>query len=201
MLRKIIKYDAEKIELQFIQLEFEEIEYRDVFFRKNNKTLGETLEHRRYHKLKNRLSKKYDDQMKEPLGCFLNSLKSNGDESYKWFLNEFGDLEYSNFWIKKDDEMLEKKGIYAYYLEDKLVYIGRCRDSMRKRVNQGYGRIAPKNCYLDGQSTNCHLNSLITRVRNHISLWMFPETEDEEIIFREKQLIKSYKPEWNIQLS
>ncbi|MFK4618979.1 hypothetical protein ABIF50_002256 [Bradyrhizobium diazoefficiens] len=63
-------------------------------------------------------------------------------------------------------------GVYAYFVGDDLKYIGRCKDSMKKRINHGYGKVHPKNCYLDGQSTNCHLNALIAPLRESVSLWL-----------------------------
>jgi hypothetical protein len=60
----------------------------------------------------------------------------------------------------------------AVLVGDELKYIGRGKDSMKKRVNCGHGKIHPKNCYLDGQSTNCDLNALIAPVREDVSLWL-----------------------------
>lgn len=69
---------------------------------------------------------------------------------------------------------------------------------MKKRINQGYGKIHPKNCYLDGQSTNCHLNALVARNLDSIELW-FCELTPAEIDIAEKELIHAYKPAWNIR--
>src|ERR1700734_1270057 len=51
-------------------------------------------------------------------------------------------------------------GVYVFLVDDALVYAGECQ-CLVKRVNQGYGRIAPRNCFKNGQSTNVRVNSLI----------------------------------------
>src|SRR5690606_1500743 len=85
-----------------------------------------------------------------PLGEALLVNKQNKKETYKRFLNPYGDLSYSQFSIQ-DSNVLNLKGLYAYVVNQELVYIGRCLDTFKKRINYGYGKIAPKNCYRDGQ--------------------------------------------------
>lgn len=60
---------------------------------------------------------------------------------------------------------------------------------MKKRINQGYGKIHPKNCYLDGQATNCHLNSRVTSSEGKISLWLCKMDDADEIVAKESRLI------------
>ena len=114
------------------------------------------------------------------------------------FLNKYGDLTYSKFWID-DSCMIVAKGLYLYLLYNKIQYIGRCKDSFRKRINQGYGTIHPKNCFIDGQATNCHINALITKVRRDIILLACPLNDTQTIIFAEAGLIEKYRPPWNIR--
>lgn len=168
------------------------------FRSKNNKTLRQTIEHHRYVKFKIEVISRYQEFLNFPLGEFLLGLKNEGDNFYTRFLNRYGDLVYSTFVIA-DEKYLGKKGVYAYSAGDELMYIGRCKDSIKKRINQGYGKIYPKNCYLDGQATNCHLNARITASAQDISLWLCPLESDEEIEVREKQLIRLHTPPWNVQ--
>lgn len=184
-------------EFESVPLHSDGDRYTDVFAQKNNKTLGQTLEHQRYAKFKTEVMSQYRDFLDVPLGEFLLGLKHEGDNFYTRFLNRYGDLEYSTFVIA-DEKYLNDKGVYAYLAGDELKYIGRCRDSMKKRINQGYGKIHPKNCYLDGQATNCHLNARITASAQNISLWL-SSMEFEEIEVREQQLIRRHNPPWNIQ--
>lgn len=70
---------------------------------------------------------------------------------------------------------------------------------MKKRVNQGYGKIHPKNCFRDGQATNCHLNALITAATSEVTLWLCRMDHGDEIEAVESELIQRYMPPWNIQ--
>lgn len=75
-----------------------------------------------------------------------------------------------------------------------LRYIGRSHDPFGKRVNQGYGQIAPKNCYLGGQATNCHLNALIAENTQNVSFYVCPIMGDQAIDSLERELIHHYHP-------
>jgi hypothetical protein len=181
-----------------VALKFKGNKGRDLFQSKNNKTLAQTLEHKRYAKLKEEIQNNYSKDIDRSLGTFLIELKNKGDEFYKRFLNKYGDLQYSEFCIA-DDKYLDKKEIYLYLIDDEIKYIGRCKDSLKKRVNQGYGKIHPKNCYLDGQATNCHLNALITDHYSDVTMYLFIMDDDTEIEQMEKRLLSKFSPSWNIQ--
>jgi hypothetical protein len=193
----VLTLGTKKIQFKKIELKLKDGYFQNVFADKNNKTLSETLGHRRYNKLYTIGSENYSEFLDRGLGEFLLALKENKDDNYKLFLNKYGDLEYSMFYID-DTSVIDKKGIYAYTADNKLKYVGRCLDTFKKRINQGYGKIHPKNCYKDGQATNCHLNSLITKNRDSVSLWVCTMEDDEEIMVLEGQLIEMYGPEWNI---
>ncbi len=179
-----------------IPISFDGNIYTDIFALKNNKTLSETLSHKKYVKFLPEITAKYSEYLSQPLGEFLITLKKNGDDFYKRFLNKCGDESYVSFKII-DLELANLKGIYAYYIDKDLKYIGRCRDSMKKRINSGYGKISPKNCYIDGQSTNCHLNSLIAKTKSTVTLWFYKMECDTNIANTEKLLIKEFNPTWN----
>ena len=70
---------------------------------------------------------------------------------------------------------------------------------MRSRVNQGYGRIHPKNCFRDGQATNCHLNARITATTSEVTLWLCNLDNSKDIEALERGLMQKYVPPWNIQ--
>ena len=179
-----------------IPLHFENQVYADVFKDKNNSTLKETIESSRYKSLYYTVLQKYPHELETNLGDFLIHLKNTGDAFYKEFLNKYGDLEYSIFSLANRDQY-NLKGVYFYYLNNELKYIGRCRDSMQKRVNSGYGKISPKNCFKDGQSTNCKVNALVTKHRNSIELKIFVMDDVKEIEELESRLILECEPEWN----
>ena len=186
------------IEHQLIEIPliFESKIFTDVFQDKNNATLKETIESSRYKSLQSVVLQNYLQDLDTKLGCFLMKLKNNNDNFYKEFLNKYGDLEYSTFYLTNQDQH-NLKGVYFYYLNDELKYIGRCRDNMKKRVNNGYGKISPKKCFIDGQSTNCKVNSLITKNRDNIVLKIFVMDDVKEIEELESRLILEYEPVWN----
>lgn len=196
----VLSVDGDR-QLEFVRipLRFDTAIQADVFAQKNNKTLEQTLDHRRYAGLAKSMSVKYPSGFTTALGTFLYDLKCGGDVTYRRFLNKYGDLAYSNFAIA-DERYLSARGVYAYFVGEDLKYIGRCRDSLRKRINQGYGKIHPKNCYIDGQATNCHLNALITHVRDDVSLWFCAISSDADITETELKLLRRHAPAWNLQL-
>ena len=68
---------------------------------------------------------------------------------------------------------------------------------MKKRVNNGYGKISPKKCFIDGQSTNCKVNALVTKYRKNIVLKIFAMDDLKEIEELESRLILECEPIWN----
>ncbi len=162
---------------------------------KNNKTLRATLEHPKYSKFRSQCAH-YEPHFDQPLGEFLLSLQQQGDDLYRRFLNPDGDLSFGRF-VLGNLSIKALRGLYCYRLNEELVYVGRCLDSFDKRINQGYGNIHPKNCYLDGQRTNCRLNHLITANKDEITFYVCPMTDNEEIARLESLIIQSLKPKWN----
>lgn len=186
------RYEFEPVPLTFL-----EGRVTNVFAKKNNKTLQETFEHRRYLKLGLEMRKRYDAQLSQPLGDFLLKLKSSGDMTYRKFLNAYGDEIYTTFRIQNTEHLMSR-GVYAYCVDSRVVYVGRCRDNMGSRINQGYGKIHPKNCYLDGQATNCHLNALVASTEGKIELWLSRIDDADTITAVERDIIQSNKPVWNL---
>jgi hypothetical protein len=180
------------------ELYFEGGVYKDVFANlKNNKTLHETINTKEYISLKQKVLDEYKKNLNMKLGLFLKQLKDNNDSFYKEFLNKYGDSKYSKFKIV-DKELLSQKGLYIYCVNDELKYIGRTTTPFNERINGGYGNISPKKCYKDGRNTDCHINSLITKYKKEIRLFLLQLEDDTSIKEIEKDLIKKYLPEWNI---
>jgi hypothetical protein len=187
-------------ELVFVRahIAFEGEMRNNVFATKNNKTLRQTLEHRRYASLAAVIGQQYNGHLDRPLGDFLLERKAVGDVVYRRFLNGYGDLSYRNFKLI-DESVKRSRGLYAFTERHELMYVGRCLDAFGKRFNQGYGTIHPKNCFRDGQSTNCHLNALIAAA-SEPRLFVCWLTDAEEIRRVEADLIRRYQPSWNVQL-
>ena len=195
---RTLKLNDTGYEFVLVPLAFGGDRHEHVFAKKNNKTLRETLSHHRYRSVSAECHANYHSYLDSPLGEFLLQLKVSNDLFYKEFLNPYGDLAYSTFSIS-DPSHFNERGVYAHYSLDDLKYIGRCKDSMRKRVNQGYGKIHPKNCFRDGQATNCHLNALITLSTADVTLWLCRMDDQRDIEALERGLIQAFQPPWNIQ--
>ena len=92
------------------------------------------------------------------------------------------------------------KGLYMYKYNDQIKYIRRVKGDydFNQRINAGYASISPKNCYIDGQATNCHINSIIKKMGDQVRFYIMPLESDLEICLLESKLIKQHQPEWNI---
>jgi hypothetical protein len=99
-----------------------------------------------------------------------------------------------------DSKVLKQKGLYCYTVGQAIKDIGKMTDSFWKRISQGYGRIHPKNCYRDGQSTNCHLNAPVAGNVVDVALFVCPMVDNFEIETLQAALIAKLNPGWNIQL-
>jgi len=172
----------------------------DVFAAKNNKTVAQTLGEPRYASLAPRVSTTVASSLGRPLGSFLADLKAAGNEQYRLFLNAYGDLRYCTFTFEAFHPATHQKGLYCFVVNDEIRYIGRTLTSFGQRIRQGYGVIHAKNCYLDGQATNCHLNALIQLEWEDVRFFVCPLEDEAEIIQTEAELIRKYQPLWNIAL-
>lgn len=181
-----------------ISLNFnEQRNIQNIFYQKNNKTVHETLKHHRYSRISRFIEQKYKSRLSERLGDFLKSLKETDNSDYLYFLNKYGDESYCHFSI---DQYLQEKGLYCFTIDSNIKYIGRCTDSFKKRINYGYGKIYPKNCFIDGQATNCHINALINREKDvKIGIFRMSNSTSQEIKWQEKMILIHNNFEWNIQ--
>lgn len=189
--------DSKVIEFNVISLKFKQKNITSVYFKKKNKTLKETLDHKKYAAIKNKIGEKYKMHGEEQIGNFLKLLKESNNSDYLHFLNRYGDNNFCHF---KISQFILDKGIYCFIKDNTIKYVGRCTDNFTKRINQGYGKINPKNCFIDGQTTNCHINSLINQFNEiQVGIYTMNDKTNEEIEELEKSILKKMKLEWNIQ--
>lgn len=163
-------YNLDESELVKLDIDFISFHQTNLISKLMNKTLEETINSSKYNKFKVRVRNKYEEYLSLPIGEFLLMLKHKNDMFYLDFLNRNGDKTYCKFRLKSS-RISKKKGIYFYKLSGEIVYIGRCRDSFSNRFNNGYGSISAKNCYIDGQSTNCHINSKVNDVHEELEIF------------------------------
>jgi len=87
-------------------------------------------------------------------------------------------------------------GVYAFYIDDELRYIGQCLD-FAQRFNIGYGRITPQCCYEGGQSTNCKMNKVVLAAYENgqkVDLYFYATHDYDRVEF---DLIQYFKPMHN----
>lgn len=198
-LKMKLQLNNRTINFQTVKLTIIKRDIENPFYDKNNKTLKETFAHKKYQALKTILSTKYHNSLNDKLGDFLKNLKSSGDSDYKCFLNKYGDNKYCEFKIQSH---LTDKGIYCFSVDNEIKYIGRCVDNFNKRINDGYGKIHPKNCFIDGQATNCHINSILNKTdKFDIGVYVMTKQSNEKIKELEKFILTCNRFEWNIQTS
>lgn len=182
------------------ELEFTETNLENKFSSLRSRTLADTLLSKKYSRLTAEVEEKYAESLRKSLPGFLSTLKQSADPFYKRFLNPHGDNRFCKFKMV-DNDVGGSKGMYLYLVGTRILYVGITVDSFYKRINAGYGNISPKNCYLDGQATNCHLNSLINDSDHAIlSLWICSLRDVKGLEGIERFLIKTLKPLWNLAL-
>jgi hypothetical protein len=197
----IIKNTTLKFEV--IPLTIFQRDLKNIFI-DNKKTLKYFLEKAKGNK-KNRLHKislehliKYSNLLNLSLGEFLYKLKIENNLDYKIYLNKYGD---ANFCTYKIEQFHADKGIYCYVVDNMIKYIGRSRKTFKERFNE-YGKITAYNCLIDGQATNCHINSIINKLDNvQVGIYKMTNKSDVEIKEMEKNILSQYSFEWNIQKS
>lgn len=88
-------------------------------------------------------------------------------------LHKYGSGGFCRFKIDNYEDFAGKAGVYALYFNEKLKYIGKCEDLVQ-RFNVGYGNISPRNCYIDGQSTNCKINkAILSAIENSKKVFLY----------------------------
>jgi hypothetical protein len=94
------------------------------------------------------------------------------------------------------NKWLGRPGVYVVIVDGALVYVGEC-ECLVRRVNQGYGRIAPRNCFVGGQSTNVRINRLIREavLQAQTVELAFCCTDTRKRI--ESRMINILTPRWN----
>jgi hypothetical protein len=205
----IIKTNEGEYLFEEIQLNIQKRNIENIFM-DNKKTLGYKL-NKALNNKKDSLHKiavlqliKYEQYLDLNFGVFLKVLKENNNDDYKLYLNKYGDLSYCEY---KLNHFTNDKGLYCYIIENKVIYIGRSKKTFKERINE-YGKITPYNCLIDGQATNCKVNSKINMLNQDIIIMGFHimnEFSDNEISILEKKIIKFLNENgnnlWNSQLN
>lgn len=112
-------------------------------------------------------------------------------------LNRHGSGPFCRF---KTRGLPHVRGVYALAVDDEVVYAGKTNDLASRWGLGGFGSISPANCFVSGQTTNCHVNHeilLAARAGSTVEIWFRDEPNAERA---ERGLIRRLKPAWNIQV-
>ena len=110
-------------------------------------------------------------------------------------LHKYGDGAFCRFSIDPN-KWAGVSGVYAYFIDDTLVYIGQALDLLQ-RFNRGYSYIAPRSCFVGGESTNCKMNKVVLEAAsNHktVSLYFYITGDFHRV---ERELIEYFNPVYN----
>lgn len=109
-------------------------------------------------------------------------------------LNKNGKPPFCRFSIDADS----LPGVYLWVLGEDIIYIGET-ENLRRRFNNGYGRIYAYNCYSDGRSTNCKMNKVVlalAKAGRYVKLYFY-ETKDYKVV--ERELLEKIKTRYNVK--
>ena len=92
-------------------------------------------------------------------------------------LNAYGSGAFCRFTIEAE----AVPGVYLWISQGKILYIGETVN-LQQRFNMGYGNISPRNCYANGQVTNCKMNKVVMEYfqKGHPIQLYFYETADHK---------------------
>ncbi len=143
------------------------------------KSLQEILELAPYRHLREPVTARYSRYLSLRVGLFLWERKERHDIFYREFLNPYGDEKYGSFRMRECAEAA-KKGIFLVVEEGKIVHAGCCDDSFRKTINDYLGRVSSHDCYLDGDSVRCRINSLLVARKKDAGIFLHCIENDQE---------------------
>jgi hypothetical protein len=207
----ILNINKEDIEFKLIPIEIIEQNLENIWKGNNKRTLRYYLDkaldekniRNNPHPLKKKASSfkiKYENLLDFKLSDFINHLKTNNNLDYLFFLNKYGDNKFCRYRVS---DFLTDNGIYCYTLNNVIMYLGRCIKTFNERINVDYGKITPYNCLIDGQATDCHINSLVNEFSFNgelkIGIYKMTGSSSDEIKQKEKLILNHFPPPWNIQ--
>jgi hypothetical protein len=114
-------------------------------------------------------------------------------------LHKHGHGTFCKFRIVVQQGLERQGGVYALIVDESVCYIGECEDLVR-RFNAGFGNIYPRNCYVNGRSTDCKVNRRVleaSKAGGRVDLYFLPTPERKAV---EQRLIACYAPPWNQRL-
>lgn len=89
-------------------------------------------------------------------------------------------------------------GVYGWFVDDELVYIGRAAN-LRNRLSDQYGRVSPRHPYAGGQLQKCRMNARINQALAAGSIVAVKWFATLDYVSVERELLAAHRPGWNIR--
>lgn len=163
-----------------VELQFGRGTVQDLFTRRKDplRTILALPEYQDYAKS---ASTRYPRYLDIPVGFFLRELKSRGDDSYRQFLNPWGDEPHCMFRVARTG-LSETRGVYIIVQDGVVRHCGMSLRSLKETIDEHLGRLPPGACYRDGNAGYCEANTLICSNRKTGGgVYVYPLIGDEEI--------------------
>ena len=158
---------------------------RENVFARAQKPLQEILKKPAFSHLVSAVNARYSRYLPLKSGLFLGQLKERHDPFYREFLNIHGDEKYSSFRLEGSHEG-DKKGVLIVVVNREIYDAFNCPDTFRVKINDTFGHIFPKDCFLSGDCTRCRINALISNNRKVTGIYVHPcDNEEERLHFTE----------------
>ncbi|MEK4229371.1 hypothetical protein [Solibacillus sp. FSL H8-0538] len=186
-----------------IDVDVQESGIENAFAKFDKMTLAQLITQKKYEHLKIDTETLHPQLLDKAAGQAVQIMKDMGDPYYKQFLNNYGDMKYSKFVVRGNEELLQKNGVYIIIVGNELVFSGVCARSFRERFNQHIGNISAKGCFRDGTATHCHINAQITKKIDTCKVYfsICPMNDKKEMNRLKNAIIKRFEPEWNLRTS
>ncbi|MEJ6951889.1 hypothetical protein [Natronospora cellulosivora (SeqCode)] len=177
------------------KLSFNKTNIENIFSERNESSLRGFLLYRKYSKFYINVQENYQEYMDLKLGDFLLECKERGDDFYLNFLNEYGDLAFSEFKIAEKN-IINEKGLFICCHKKELKLVKACQDSFKKNINE-LGKVRTEDCFLDGKPEVCYINSLFNKYQDDLKFYVCVIKDKDLSNILEKKLLSKYLPEWN----
>lgn len=111
-------------------------------------------------------------------------------------LHEWGEGPFCRFKIPL--RFRDKAGVYLLVVGGKICFAGWCR-SLVQRMNQNYGTISPRKCFVGSEPENCLVNHQIliaAQAKKKIQIYLLQDAAPEVC----DEIITCLSPGWNLDL-
>ena len=152
---------------------------KENIFTRAQTPLQEILKNPAFSHLVSPVNARYSRCLPLKSGIFLGQLKERHDPFYREFLHDYGDEKFGSFRLAEAD-VAEKRGVLMVAVNLSVFAVVNCKDSFGAEINNFFGRISPEDCLLNGESTCCRINALLSINRKDAGIYIHKNEHDDE---------------------